>query len=216
VPQSLVERTGAVSLVIEPVMAGDALRGALAVAWKERREEPRTRERALLRALAAEAATALERVQLLGMLRDVARLDPVTGVANRRAFEERLAAELARAGRSNAELSIILLDLDHFGAYNERHGVGAGDELLRVLAKAWHGPLRASDLIARIGPDEFGILLTDCPDEHVDHIAERLHHACGGMATFGAAVTAWDHRSTAAEMLAAAESALAQARSATA
>lgn len=214
VPQTLVERTGAVSFVIEPIIAGDRLLGGLVVAWRERVEEPASREVAVLRALAAEAANALERRALLKIMRDVARIDPLTGLPNRAGFDERLEGEVARAARTGEPLALLLLDIDGFKAYNERHGRAGGDALLRAVAAAWRSPLRLSDVIARVGDDAFAILLPDCSPDDAEGIAERLHFATAQLTTFAAILTAWDGQSNAALLMARAESALAQARAA--
>jgi diguanylate cyclase (GGDEF)-like protein len=126
-------------------------------------------------AVAAQAHMALRRhVRELDAL---ARTDALTGVANRRAGEEALARELARADRHDAPLSVVMLDLDHFKAYNDRFGHGAGDLLLQRAARAWRHELRASDLLARWGGEEFLAVLPDCPLADAAAVAERLRAA---------------------------------------
>ena len=214
VPQEIVVRTGVVSVVIEPVIAGGSLLGALVFGWGERAREPGPRETVLLHALAAEAANGLERHALIETMRDVARVDPLTGLPNRAAWDDRLDAEIARAARTGEPLAMLLLDVDGFAAYNERFGRAGGDALLRALAAAWRAPLRASDVIARIGADEFAIMLPACSPDDAEAIAERINAETVGLATFGAILTAWDGSSNAAFLMARAESALAQARAA--
>jgi GGDEF domain-containing protein len=212
VPQELLRASGALSVVIEPVVAGEALLGALVLGWTERCAEPAARETALLRMLAAEAANALERAALIETMRDVARVDPLTGLPNRAAWDERLEAEIARAARTSEPLALLLLDVDGFTAYNRRFGRAGGNALLRALAAAWRAPLRASDVIARIGADEFAIMLPACSPDDAEMIAERINAETVGLATFGAVLTAWDGSANAAFLMARAESALAQAR----
>jgi diguanylate cyclase (GGDEF)-like protein len=212
VPQELLRASGALSVVIEPVVAGEALLGALVLGWTERCAEPAARETALLRMLAAEAANALERAALIETMRDVARVDPLTGLPNRAAWDERLEAEIARAARTGEPLALLLLDVDGFTAYNRRFGRAGGNALLRALAAAWRAPLRASDVIARIGADEFAIMLPACSPDDAEMIAERINAETVGLATFGAVLTAWDGSANAAFLMARAESALAQAR----
>ena len=89
--------------------------------------------------LAAEAAVAIERADLLARLEAIARTDDLTGLANRRAWDELLPTELARAARDGAPLCVAMLDLDRFKAYNDEHGHQAGDRLLKAAAGAWRG-----------------------------------------------------------------------------
>jgi diguanylate cyclase (GGDEF)-like protein/putative nucleotidyltransferase with HDIG domain len=87
------------------------------------------------------------------------RTDPLTGCLNRRGFEERFAAELSRARREGTGLALVLVDLDHFKAVNDKHGHAAGDRLLCWVAERLRADLRAEDMVARLGGDEFALLL---------------------------------------------------------
>jgi diguanylate cyclase (GGDEF)-like protein/PAS domain S-box-containing protein len=87
--------------------------------------------------------------------------DPLTGVANRRAFERTLAAALSRASARGRTLGLLMLDLDGFKAVNDRHGHAAGDEALREVARRLRRSVRERDLVARLGGDEFVLVLTD-------------------------------------------------------
>jgi diguanylate cyclase (GGDEF)-like protein len=95
--------------------------------------------------------------------RDLARTDPLTGVANARAFHELLDRELSRMGRAGSPLTLAYLDLDRFKAVNDALGHDSGDRLLRDVATRIARSLRAQDLVARLGGDEFVLLLPD-PD----------------------------------------------------
>jgi len=108
---------------------------------------------------------------------DLARLDPLTQIPNRQAFEERLAAELNRAGRFQRPLSLFLLDCDGFKQVNDQRGHAAGDAALRKVAETLRSSIRQYDTIARMGGDEFVLILpeTDLPD--AESIAERLQAA---------------------------------------
>jgi diguanylate cyclase (GGDEF)-like protein len=137
----------------------------------------------------------------------LARTDALTGVANRRAWDDELPRELARAARSGTPLCVALLDLDHFKAYNDRHGHQAGDRLLKAAAAAWQGKLRRSDLLARYGGEEFAVLLPDCGLDSGMEIAERLRTAQPeGTCSIGLA--AWEGHETATQLLARADRAL--------
>ena len=98
------------------------------------------------------------------LLRQWVYLDGLTGVHNRRHFDERLASEWARALRNGTELSVLLLDVDFFKAYNDHYGHQAGDECLRqVAARLRQNVKRPGDLVARYGGEEFACLLPDTP-----------------------------------------------------
>lgn len=112
-------------------------------------------------ALVREIEALSEQVRVLARL---ARSDPLTGLANRRGWDEQLARELARARRSGEALSVALLDLDDFKALNDAHGHQAGDRLLLEAAAAWYGQLRDVDILCRWGGDEFAVLLPACPE----------------------------------------------------
>ncbi len=96
--------------------------------------------------------------QLVGELASAARTDSLTQLANRRELEERFAAELERSTRTARPLSILVLDLDWFKDYNDRFGHSAGDRVLVMLAAALKRATRTSDVVARLGGEEFGVL----------------------------------------------------------
>ena len=104
----------------------------------------------------------------------LAATDPLTGCANRREFELRGTAEVARVKRSGAPLSFVTIDLDHFKQINDRHGHKAGDEVLRAFVVMVKGTLRPSDLIGRIGGEEFALILPDTTLDGAAMMAERL------------------------------------------
>jgi diguanylate cyclase (GGDEF)-like protein len=156
-------------------------------------------------------ARQLEQGYASGMAEHV---DRVTGLPDRAAWEERLEAAIARARGTGEPVSLLLLDVDGFGAYNERFGRAGGDALLTALGRAWRRPLREDDLLARIGADEFGVLLPRCTPDDAEAVAERLNAECVGMATFAAVLTTWDGHSGVVSLMARAEWALARVRSA--
>jgi diguanylate cyclase (GGDEF)-like protein len=104
--------------------------------------------------------------------------DGLTGIANRRAFDERLALEVARANRANAPLSLLMIDVDHFKRYNDAAGHVAGDACLRAMAAAIQGALRRpDDMAARYGGEEFAVLLPETPRAGALDRAEEIRQA---------------------------------------
>ncbi|MBL8337843.1 MAG: diguanylate cyclase [Rhodoferax sp.] len=109
------------------------------------------------------------------LLRQWVYTDGLTGVRNRRYFDERLQEECGRARRDQSDLSVLILDVDFFKRFNDRYGHQAGDECLRQVASALKGgPQRQGDVIARYGGEEFVCLLPNCALEGAMHLAETL------------------------------------------
>ncbi|WP_324273714.1 GGDEF domain-containing protein [Blastococcus brunescens] len=112
--------------------------------------------------------------RLARTLRTAATTDPLTGVANRRAWEAEAARHLARAARTGEPLSFAILDLDDFKEVNDREGHGAGDALLQDLAAGWSARLRQADLLGRYGGDEFVLCLPATNSEGAREILQQL------------------------------------------
>ena len=129
---------------------------------------------------------------LASQLRHTARVDSLTGVANRRAWEDDLEREAARSRRAGRPLCVIIADLDDFKAVNDRDGHASGDRLLAQVAAAWSGILRPTDTLARWGGDEFALVLPDCDPERALDVAERLRRALPPGQTFSAGVARLD------------------------
>nr|MBA3747712.1 diguanylate cyclase [Solirubrobacterales bacterium] len=103
--------------------------------------------------------------------------DPLTGLFNRRAFDQRLAEETKRALRHGRDLSLIIVDVDHFKTINDRFGHATGDRVLVNLARNLEAVMRQGDLLARVGGDEMAMILGDCPPEQAADVAERMLRA---------------------------------------
>jgi diguanylate cyclase (GGDEF)-like protein len=147
-----------------------------------------------------------ERAQLLEQLEQLAGTDPLTGIANRRAWDEALAREIAAAQRAGDPICVALLDLDHFKHVNDAHGHQHGDRVLQAVVAAWAGELRPRDLLARLGGEEFAILLPGSDAATGHGVAERLRAAMpAGTTTCSAGVAAWDGTADAATLLATAD-----------
>jgi len=148
---------------------------------------------ARVRAQAAAARAAeREREQLFAQVEQLARTDPLTGVGNRRAWEDELARALTDAIRHGKPATLALLDLDGFKALNDSAGHHAGDLALQDCARAWAAELRAGDTIARLGGDEFGVLLPDCDATEAALVVSRLRDATAGPLGCSAGVAEWN------------------------
>jgi diguanylate cyclase (GGDEF)-like protein/PAS domain S-box-containing protein len=192
VSQDVRRRLGVVSALWQPVLRSGVPIGVLTLAWSERVEEVSERVRSLMGLLAAEAAVAIDRADLLARLEAVARTDDLTGLANRRAWDEHLPRELSRARRDASPLCVAMLDIDRFKEYNDERGHQAGDRLLKQVAATWREMLRPSDLLARYGGEEFGLVLPNCTLEKGMEVVERLRACTPAGQTCSAGLAVWD------------------------
>jgi diguanylate cyclase (GGDEF)-like protein len=138
-------------------------------------------EAKLLRAMANQAASALENARLVRQLKDAAETDLVTGIYSHRHLQDRVRQETARANRAHSSLSVLMVDLDEFKAINDEHGHQAGDRVLRAIAGALRAAVRTSDVVARYGGDEFVVLMPDTDEEEARHVAARAEAAVAGL-----------------------------------
>jgi diguanylate cyclase (GGDEF)-like protein len=127
--------------------------------------------------MANEAAMALENARLYEEARSLADRDPLTGFYNHRYLHERFGEEVVRAQRTGQPLSVLMLDLDDFKLVNDTFGHLFGDRVLAWTAELIRSTLRASDIPARYGGDEFAILLPDTGPDAANHAAERIRAA---------------------------------------
>ncbi|MEO5340178.1 MAG: GGDEF domain-containing protein [Magnetococcus sp. MYC-9] len=134
---------------------------------------------ALLEAVLPELYGPLQRTLAYEELYNQARRDALTGLVNRRVFEERMLLELAKAERYNQPLVLACLDLDHFKAINDRLGHAEGDAALKQVAHAFAGIVRDTDLLARVGGDEFAMIL---PNTTLDNGQQLMGRLCQAVA----------------------------------
>jgi diguanylate cyclase (GGDEF)-like protein/PAS domain S-box-containing protein len=148
------------------------------------------------------------REQLLTEEQILARTDRLTGVPNRLAWDEELENHLVGAGSHPHALGVLLLDLDGFKQFNDQRGHQAGDALLKGAGANWHDAIRDTDYLARIGGDEFALLLPNCPPERGAQVTERLQAATPRGQGCSVGIAFWDGNETADELIARADRAL--------
>ena len=110
---------------------------------------------------------------VIDALVDLTSRDALTGVANRRSFELALAREIDRVARSGEPALLLVLDIDHFKRVNDTHGHAAGDLIIKAVAQALLDCVRPMDLVARIGGEEFAVVLPNCATAFGETVAER-------------------------------------------
>lgn len=173
-------------------------------------------------ALADGMSLALANMALREKLRNQALRDPLTGLYNRRYMEDCLQRFVRLAEREAREISLIMVDLDHFKRLNDEHGHAFGDQVLRDAALALTGSLRETDIVCRFGGEELVVILPDCPLERAADKAEVLRlrieelsntHGADISASFGVASLPHTSQSV-ADLLAAADTALYKAKQA--
>ena len=127
------------------------------------------------------AALALDNAQIRARLEYQAQTDSLTGLYNHRYFHERLRAELTRASRSRDAVAVLMLDIDDFKRVNDVHGHGSGDQVLTELADLLRGALRGSDVVCRLGGEEFGVIMPSGDAGDALTLARRLTDALDGV-----------------------------------
>jgi diguanylate cyclase (GGDEF)-like protein len=147
-------------------------------------------------------------------LETLSQHDPLTGAANRRAWDSALPLALDRARRDGTQLVIVLLDLDHFKRFNDTYGHQMGDRLLEDAVTAWRPRLRQGDVLARYGGEEFVVLLPQASLDHAYNVVERLRQAMPLGQSFSAGLAVWDGDEPSDALLARADAALYAAKDA--
>lgn len=160
--------------LVAPLLAGNRPQGALLLGYFHPIGPLLADYLAVVEAICDELATSFERAELVERLAHEALTDPLTGVANRRAFEDALRRHHARALRANQPYGIVMADINDMKALNDQFGHAAGDAALRAVGEALKGATRAGDFVARIGGDEFAVLLPDADRRGVRLVMRRL------------------------------------------
>ena len=119
---------------------------------------------------------------IVDALCDLSSKDALTGLVNRRSFEMALGREVDRVARSGEPALLLMLDIDHFKAVNDQHGHAAGDLVIRAVAQSIAQTVRPMDTVARIGGEEFAIILPNCPTSFGEVVAERIRQRVQALA----------------------------------
>ncbi len=165
------------SIVAVPLQARGRVYGVVELINKLDESPFTDRELLVLKTIADFAAIAIERAYYLRGMQRLALTDPLTGLRNRRAFEQLLEREIEKTRRNHTQFALLILDVDDFKSINDRFGHAAGDEALRAVAKVMTSVSRKIDCCARLGGDEFALLLPDTGDEDVPFVVRRLQRA---------------------------------------
>lgn len=168
-----------------PLVRDGVVVGALSLLRTDRTDAFRPIEREAMELLAGHAALALANAYLHAEVQQLAIRDPLTGLYNRRYFDEAVERLIAAWHRTEPGLrrpvSAILFDLDHFGDFNKHHGHQVGDLVLRAFARVLRERFRASDLVARLGGEEFIVVLEGAARGDAERIAEEVRRALSGL-----------------------------------
>jgi diguanylate cyclase (GGDEF)-like protein/PAS domain S-box-containing protein len=213
VSPELLELSGGRSVMWQPIFRHEEVLGVLCVCWAERVSDLSTRAARAVALLTDETAVALAHHEALQRLAAQATTDGLTGLPNRRAWEERLSRDIASARRLQRPVTLALLDMDRFKHYNDTHGHAAGDDLLREFAAHASVLLREGDTLARWGGEEFAVLLPDCPSaSFVESILDRVRAAVPAGQTCSVGYASWDGLESAEQLVMRADRALYRAK----
>src|SRR5438477_1225732 len=162
------------AMITIPLIARDSIKGALNIYRLGEEARFDDDEFELAKRFGDAAALALDNAQIRARLEHQAQTDPLTGLYNHRTFHERLRTALTNASRSHDAVSVLMLDIDDFKRVNDVFGHGAGDEILRSLADGLKSVVRASDVVCRLGGEEFAIVMASRNGDDAERLARRL------------------------------------------
>jgi diguanylate cyclase (GGDEF)-like protein len=186
--------------------------GAVSLGWRRDVVALDPHLTTLVQTIATEAALAIGQTRLRTQLRELAGTDGLTGLPNRRTWDQALDRAIAAARRAGTELSLAILDLDEFKGYNDAHGHQTGDRLLADASRAWRSALRGEDFIARYGGEEFAVLLQGLEPVAAACVIERLRSATPHAVTCSAGIAAWNGLESTQDLVSRADRALYQAK----
>jgi diguanylate cyclase (GGDEF)-like protein len=198
------------SLLYQPLVSGGQAVGVLFVGWRDVAlvTDPRVVVASLL---AHEIAAAIARQDVIDQLTDEALTDPLTELPNRRAWDAHIGSTM---GDGEHPVAVAMFDIDRFKQFNDSYGHPAGDRLLRETAAAWRREIRADDFLARLGGEEFALLLTGHHTASVKALVERLRKSMPGEQTVSAGIAVRIDGETPDQLLSRADRALYEAKAA--
>jgi diguanylate cyclase (GGDEF)-like protein len=162
------------ALISVPLVARGAVKGALNVYRLGTEARFSEEEFELAKRFGDAAALALDNAQVRAALELQAQTDSLTGLYNHRYFHDRLRSELNRASRTHDSIAVLMLDIDDFKRVNDIHGHGVGDVILVELTEILQGTVRASDVVCRLGGEEFGVIMASCDAGDALGLARRI------------------------------------------
>lgn len=168
------------SLLVLPLVAHDKPVGTLIIGHKGGDQFPSER-REMLEVVANQVAVTLQNARLYAQMETMAKYDALTGLANRRSFEEKLKDTMARHKRAGRTFGLVLTDIDHFKSVNDTYGHPVGDEVLRQVGATLTELMREVDTPCRYGGEEFVLLLEDTDLEGARLVANRLREAIAAL-----------------------------------
>ncbi len=175
--RKLMEESGVPASVVAPLFAAGEFLGVIAANFAKDAASATIHDADLherLSGLADQAATAIQNLELLEKVSHMAWHDALTGLPNRRLFEDRVEQELVRSRRVGEPVCMFFVDLDNFKTVNDTYGHATGDELIQQVAQRLLDTVRSQDTVARVGGDEFAILLPGLVDQlSINQLAER-------------------------------------------
>jgi diguanylate cyclase (GGDEF)-like protein len=195
------------SLLYMPLVSQNTTIGVLVAGWSDvlRHDDPRV---SVARLIAWQLASVIDHADAIDQLTGEALTDALTRLPNRRAWNDRLAEALAR----EPQLAVAMFDIDRFKKYNDSFGHPAGDSLLERTASGWQGELRRGDFLARLGGEEFGLLLPGADRLTAERVVERLRSSMPDNVTCSAGIALKIEEDDAEQLVGRADKALYEAK----
>jgi diguanylate cyclase (GGDEF)-like protein len=162
------------ALITIPLIARDSVKGVLSIYRLGEEARFDAEEFELAQRFGDAAALALDNAQIRARLELQAQTDSLTGLYNHRYFHEHVRSELTRASRSRGSAALLMLDIDDFKKVNDVYGHGVGDQVLRELAEQLKAAVRGSDVVCRLGGEEFGVVMGSCDASDAITLARRV------------------------------------------
>ncbi len=208
VDPKLLARTRATSVMWQPILDEGQVVAMLVVAWADRKVGIDEHAAEAVELVARETGAALHAQALREEVARLAETDPLTGLVNRRGWYHRLRELMADARQQGSALTVAVIDLDYFKAYNDEHGHAAGDDLLARFGTAAMAQLRGGDLMARWGGEEFTVALPGCAGDDALPLLERLRAAVPDRRTCSIGHVGWDGAESTDQLVSRADAAM--------